>query len=83
MFPRQQQVLGLHDPVDPLVIDRHQIFRPQLAVQDRGDAAVAIGGPGRPQRGDPRHGGQFISNLAACGGAMNPWPAVRLEPLKF
>jgi len=34
-FPRQQQVVGLHDPVDRLVIDRGQALRAQLAVQDR------------------------------------------------
>lgn len=35
VFPGRQQVVGLHDPIDPLVIDGHHPFGSQLSVQDR------------------------------------------------
>lgn len=55
IFPCQQQVVGLHDAVDPLVVHGRQAFRPQLPVQDRGNPSVAVGRPRRDQRGDQRH----------------------------
>lgn len=47
--------MGVHYLVEPLLIDRCQILCPQLAVQDCGDATVAIGQPGGHQRGDSRN----------------------------
>ena len=44
IFPRQQQVVGLHDPVNPFVVHGRQAFRPQLAVQKRRDPAIAVCG---------------------------------------
>jgi hypothetical protein len=46
--PRQQQAIRRHDPIDAFVVDRHQSFGALLSIEERSNAAVALG---RPLRG--------------------------------
>ena len=81
----QQQVVRLHDPVDPLVVDRRQVLEAQLPVQDRPDPAVTISRARPDQGGDQRHPvrGSFgpmafaAHRLALYDGADAAWLCLR------
>lgn len=74
IFPRQQQVMGLHDPVDPLVVDQRKILGPQLSVQDRRDPAAAIGRARCNERRDHRHHRRVLRFVIA---PTRPGPALQ------
>src|ERR1019366_856427 len=60
-----EQTVLLHEPVNPLAVDGLQAAGPPLAIEMRGDPAVAVGGPRVDEA--PDVGGKFSVTVAALG----------------
>jgi hypothetical protein len=64
-MPGQQQAALLHQPVDPLGVDRIEAGGSPLALEERGDPPVSIGRPGVHQV--PDIGREFSISGAGLG----------------
>jgi hypothetical protein len=65
-----EQTVLLHEPVNPLAVDGLQAAGPPLAIEKRGDPAVAIDGTRVDEA--PDVGGKFSVPVAALGAAPGP-----------